>query len=573
MKSLKNLIPYLKSYYWHIFACVLLAIPLSAIRLGPAPLVRYMIDEVLVKKNKPQLIYLPFILIGIYLVNFVIRFAHYYLLRIVIIRVNQKIKNQIFLHILGLSADYFTHQSTGTLISRTSLDPHQIEDGLSCVNLAIREPFTLLFLFGYAIYLNWKLTLITLFLLPSMAWLFAKTGKLLKRYISKSQEINAELLSTLQESFSGIRVVKTFKLEQYVYQKFTEKNELVAKFRLKGAQVEEAAHPMVELLTALTLAPVLFYGGHQVLQGKMSAGDLFAFFTAFGMMMNPIRLLNDVNIKLNQTAAACDRIFDLLQWKTHLPEKQHPLPITTLKDQLEFRNVTFAYPDHPERMILKKVNFGVPHGKSIAIVGASGAGKSSLVSLIPRIFDVTEGQICIDGVDLKDFSIADLRSQIAVVSQDVFLFNDTIEENIRCGRLDATPDEILEAAKKAHALEFIERLPQGFQTCIGDRGQKLSGGERQRISIARAFLRHSPILILDEATSSLDSQSEKAVQQALDELMENRTTLVIAHRLTTIKRMHEILVLKDGQIVERGTHDELMNLRSVYFKFHETHSH
>lgn len=573
MKSLKNLIPYLRSYYWHIFACVLLAIPLSAIRLGPAPLVRYMIDEVLVKKNKPQLIYLPFILIGIYLVNFVIRFAHYYLLRIVIIRVNQKIKNQIFLHILGLSADYFTHQSTGTLISRTSLDPHQIEDGLSCVNLAIREPFTLLFLFGYAIYLNWKLTLITLFLLPSMAWLFAKTGKLLKRYISKSQEINAELLSTLQESFSGIRVVKTFKLEQYVYQKFTEKNELVAKLRLKGAQVEEAAHPMVELLTALTLAPVLFYGGHQVLQGKMSAGDLFAFFTAFGMMMNPIRLLNDVNIKLNQTAAACDRIFDLLQWKTHLPEKQHPLPITTLKDQLEFRNVTFAYPDHPERMILKKVNFGVPHGKSIAIVGASGAGKSSLVSLIPRIFDVTEGQICIDGVDLKDFSIADLRSQIAVVSQDVFLFNDTIEENIRCGRLDATPDEILEAAKKAHALEFIERLPQGFQTCIGDRGQKLSGGERQRISIARAFLRHSPILILDEATSSLDSQSEKAVQQALDELMENRTTLVIAHRLTTIKRMHEILVLKDGQIVERGTHDELMNLRSVYFKFHETHSH
>ena len=573
MSSLKKLLPYLKPYFWHILACTLLAIPLSAIRLGPAPIVRYMIDEVLIRKETSKLIYFPIILIGVYLINFGVRFAHYFLMRVVIIRVNQNLKNQIFRHLLGLSADYFTHQSTGTLISRTSLDPQHVDGGLSCINIMIREPITLLFLFGYAIHLNWKLTLMTLILVPSMGWLFTKTGKLLKRYMSKTQEINAELISTLQESFSGIRVVKTFRLEEYVYQKFTEKHENFAQTLLKTSKVEEAAHPMVELLTAFALAPIIYYGGYQVIQGKMTAGDLFAFFTAFGMMMNPIRMMNDVNIKLHQAAAACDRIFELLQWKTHLVEKDHPRSLHGLKDQLEFHSISFAYPDHPERVILKDVSFKVPRGRSVALIGASGAGKSSLVSLIPRIFDVTHGHISIDGVDVREFSISDLRSQIAVVSQDVFLFNDTIEENIRCGRLGANFDEIKQAAQRANALEFIEKLPEGFQTRIGDRGQKLSGGERQRISIARAFLRHSPILILDEATSSLDSQSEKAVQQALDELMENRTTLVIAHRLSTIKRVDEILVLQEGKIAERGTHDELMKLRGVYFKFHETHAH
>ena len=572
MRSLKKLLPYLKPYFWYIFASVLLAIPLSAIRLGPAPIVRYMIDEILVRKETSKLIYFPVLLIGIYLINFVIRFAHYFLLRVVIVRVNQALKNQIFSHLLGLSADYFTRQSTGALISRTSLDPQHIDGGLSCINVMIREPITLLFLFGYAIHLNWKLTVMTLIIVPALGWLFSKTGKLLKGYVTRIQEINAELLSTLQESFSGIRVVKTFRLEQYVYQKFTEKNERFAHFLLKTSRVEEAAHPMVELLTALALAPIIYFGGHQVIEGKMTAGDLFAFFTAFGMMMNPIRMMNDVNIKVHQAAGACDRIFELLEWKSHLVEKPQPKPLKNLTERIEFQDVSFAYPDAPQRNVLHRVSFQVPRGKAVALVGASGAGKSSLVSLIPRIFDVTEGSIRMDGVDLKEFSLADLRSTIAVVSQDVFLFNDTIEENIRCGRLDATFDEIRDAAKRAYALEFIEQLPQGFQTRIGDRGQKLSGGERQRLSIARAFLRHSPILILDEATSSLDSQSEKAVQQALEKLMENRTTLMIAHRLSTIRQAHQILVLKDGEIVERGTHDELIRLHGVYFKFHESHT-
>jgi subfamily B ATP-binding cassette protein MsbA len=289
-------------------------------------------------------------------------------------------------------------------------------------------------------------------------------------------------------------------------------------------------------------------------------------------MMNPIRMMNDLNIKLHQASAACDRIFEIFEWKSKLHEPQAPKSIQSLKTEISLHDVSFAYPDAPERPILSHLNFSVPKGKAVALVGASGAGKSSLVSLLPRIFDVTGGSIRIDGQDIRDLSLEDLRKMIAIVSQDVFLFNDTVEENIRCGRLSASSKEIREAAKSAHSLEFIENLSHGFQTLIGDRGQKLSGGERQRISIARAFLREAPILILDEATSSLDTTSERAVQGALDELMRDRTTLIIAHRLSTIRHADMILVLKEGQVVEQGKHDELIRLGGEYARFHQVGS-
>jgi subfamily B ATP-binding cassette protein MsbA len=287
------------------------------------------------------------------------------------------------------------------------------------------------------------------------------------------------------------------------------------------------------------------------------------------MMMNPVRMLNDVNIKLSQAAAACDRIFELFDWKSNLHQPSNPLRANQVKSGLSVENISFYYPDAPQRSVIKNVSFEIPRGHAVALVGPSGAGKSSLVSLLPRIFDVTSGSIKIDDQDIRNLNLDDLRRMIAVVSQDIFLFNDTIEENIRCGRLSASHHEILDAARKAHALEFIQALPDGFKTNIGDRGQKLSGGERQRLSIARAFLRQAPILILDEATSSLDSQSERAVQSALDELMRDRTTLMIAHRLSTIRNADLILVLRDGEVVERGTHADLIALNGVYAKFHE----
>ncbi len=568
MHSLFKLRIFVRPYLGLILLSGILAIPLAAIRVGPAPIVRYMLDDVLVNRDSSKLIFFPFALIGLYALNFFVRFGHYYCLRVAIIRINQKIKNTIFNHLLGLSADYFTSQSTGTLISRTGVDPQYIDGGLSCLNVMIREPITLLFLLGYAFKLNWRLTLITLFVTPLLVWVFSVTGRNLKRYISRISEINAQLYSILQESFTGIRIVKTFRLEKYVNKKFREKNEAFAQILLKTSLLEEASHPMVEFLTALALAPIIYYGGQQVLAGKMSSGDLFAFFATFAMMMNPIRMLNDVNIKLHQATAAVERMDELFQWKSHLYESSSAQPIKTFKEQICLEKVSFSYPDDLRRPILKQVSFKIKQGQVVAIVGASGAGKSSLVSLLPRIFDVTEGSIQIDGQDIRELSLDDLRRMIAVVSQDVFLFNDTLEENIRCGRLSATPQEIREAARRAHALDFIESLPEKFQTRVGDRGQKLSGGEKQRISIARAFLRESPLLILDEATSSLDSTSERAVQVALEELMQNRTTLVIAHRLSTIQHADLIVVLKEGVLVEKGTHDELLNQKGEYFRFY-----
>lgn len=568
MKSLLRLWPYLRPYLWMMIVSGLLAIPLSAIRASPVPLIQYLVDDLLVHKNAAKLALFPLIFIGISFVNFVVRFFHYYLLRIVVARVNQKIKNDLYEHMLGLSADYFTAQSTGTLISRVGSDPQYIDGGLSCLTVLLREPITFLMLFAYAVHLNWPLTLTMILILPPLAWVFSATGRNLKRYIGRMTDENAKIFSTLQESFSGIRVVKTFRLEKYVRKRFRERSEAYTKFLLKTASLEEASHPLVELITSFAIAIVIYFGGRHVLKGRMTPGELLAFFGAFALMMDPIRRMNDVSIKLHTASAAAKRIFEIFDWKSRLHEPENPKPFKVFEKEIEFDQVKFAYPDSPDREVLRGISFRVPRGKVIALVGASGAGKSSVVNLLPRIFDVTGGAIRIDGIDIRDLALEDLRRQISVVSQEVFLFNDTIAENIRCGRLNATEEEIRMAARRAHAFDFIERIPEGFQGLIGDRGQKLSGGERQRLSIARAFLRESPILILDEATSALDSASERAVQEALEELMQNRTTIVIAHRLSTIRHADQILVMKEGLVIESGSHDELIAKSGEYARFY-----
>jgi ABC-type multidrug transport system fused ATPase/permease subunit len=326
---------------------------------------------------------------------------------------------------------------------------------------------------------------------------------------------------------------------------------------LKISKMEEIAGPSIELVTSFAIALILYFGGQSVLKGEMSSGDLLAFFTAFGMMVNPIRQLTDINTKLHAAAAAMERINDFLSWKPAVHSPANAVRPTTIRTEIEFRNIDFHYPDSPERKVLKKVSFSMPVGKTTALVGQSGSGKSSIVQLITRMYDVTGGEILIDGHDLRTLDLKNLRNLIAVVSQDVFLFHDTIYQNILLGKPDASASEVMEAARKAHALEFIERLPQGFETRVGDRGMKLSGGERQRISIARAFLKDAPCLVLDEATSNLDNESEKIVQISLEKLMEHRTTLVIAHRLSTIRNADQIVVLREGSVIQTGTFESL----------------
>ena len=568
MSSLLRLKPYLKPQMGLLLGSLALAIPLSAIRTAPAPMVQKLVDNLKPGNDASLLWQFSALFIGLYLVNFVIRFLHYYFMRIVVVRTNQALKNDLFGHLMGLSADYFTSQSTGSLISRVANDTQMVDNGLASLNVLIREPITFLFLFGYALHLNWRLTLFLFLIFPPLAWVFRITGRNLKRYISKITEESARIYSTLQESFTGVRIVQSYRLENYVQKRFLGQTGEFTRILLKTSALEEASHPMVELITAFAIALVIHYGGSQVLAGQMTSGELFAFFLAFGLMMHPIRLLNDVSMKLHTASAACERIFQVFDWKTRLTESPDPKPISELHDRIRLMDVRFAYPDAAEREVLRGVSFDIPKGQAVALVGASGAGKSSLVSLLPRVFDVTAGSITLDGQDIRDLKLSDLRGMMAVVSQDIFLFNDTVAENIRCGNLDASFEEIREAALRAHALEFIERLSDGFETRIGDRGQKLSGGEKQRLSIARAFLRKAPILILDEATSALDNRSEKAVQEALEELMRGRTTLVIAHRLSTIQNADRILVIKNGQVVESGRHDELLALSGEYARFH-----
>jgi subfamily B ATP-binding cassette protein MsbA len=559
--------PYIRPDSGLLKLSLILSIPLALLQTAPLPITNNLLSR-LSQGDRTAVWQVPLLLITLYIVNFGVRYAHYYSLKVVVARVNQRVKNALFQHILGLSADYFNQERSGVLISRVASDSQYVDVGIQTLNSAIREPIKFAGLLGYALYLNWALTLLMFLVFPLLAWVFSATGRNLKRYFLKITEENAQLTAVLQEGLSGVRVVKLFGLEQWIQSRFNARSRSFADFMIKTARVEEASHPMIELLTAVALAVIIFFGGWFVFNGKMSHPELVVFFAAFAMMIQPIRSLNDINIKFNQTAAACDRIFEVFSWRSKLIPAKNPRSISGLESQIELKNVSFSYPDYPERWVLKDVSFAIQRGKTIALVGKSGSGKSSLSTLLSRIYDPLKGAILWDGTDLRELDLQRLREQVSVVSQDVFLFNDTVEANIRCGKQDATHEQIVQAAQAAHALEFIDRLPHGFQSTIGDRGQKLSGGERQRLSIARAFLRNSPLLVLDEATSNLDTTSERIVQDALERLMREKTTLLIAHRLSTIQNADLILVLRNGEIIERGTHTELLALQGEYASFH-----
>ncbi len=555
--------PYLKPYKGTLILAAFLALPLAAIKGSVAKGTQYLIDNVLVLKDPNALKLMPVLIIGLFVLNFIFRFLHFFLIRSVATQAIRQLRNDLYAHMMRLSLGFFSAARGGSLLSRVIMDVNQISVGIGSVNQFVSEPLLFLGMLVYLFYLNWRLALVTVIISPLVAILLGNTGKHTKRYSGKIQESFGELSSLLSETFTGMRVIKGFNLESFMRGQFMTRNRDLTRVLLKAIRVEELSRPGMELITGIAVAGVLFYGGQLVMKGEMSAGELMAFLASLIVIVNSVRSFGDMSLKYNQCMASIERVFQVFDEHLDITDKPGAHDIPAFQESIEFRDVSFAYGD-AERGVLKNFSLKIKKGEMVALVGPSGAGKSTILALLPRFYDVSKGQVLIDGCDIRDYRIKSVRDQIALVTQEVFLFHDTLLSNIRAGNFQATDAQIEAAVAAAQAHKFIEKMPEGLASVIGDRGQKLSGGERQRISIARALLRDAPILLLDEATSALDAENERLVQAALDNLLKGRTSIVVAHRLSTIRRADRIVVIENGSIVEMGSHRELIEKNGAY---------
>jgi len=574
VKGLKRLLPFLKPYTGTIVFTLVLGLIVNGLGLATAKLLQMIVDKILVAKEHEWLFKAPLIIVGLMAVNGICRFFHIFLLRYTGEKVAIAIRTRIHGKILSLGLDFHSQAQGGALISRTMNDVNTIQQGMSLFADVVKEPINIVMIIGYLFYVDWKLTLASMALVPIVAFASDRLGRSVRKYSFRMQESFEDFTSALKETIDGIRVIKAFNLEKKLAGRVNFINTRYLQIRKKILSREEASGPLFEFIAAILAAGILIYTGSEVITGRLTAGAVMSFFYALGLIQIPIKKLQDANVRLQHTVASTDRIFQILEMPDHLAEPTHPKLFPEAWQEIEFREVSFSY---GARSILDHFNLKIRRGEVVAIVGQSGAGKSTLVNLIPRFYDVTAGSIRIGGVDVREMSLKDLRDHVGLVTQDVFLFNESIEDNIRAGREEhgreteggqQGPGAVERAARAAHAFDFIQRTAKGFKTLTGDRGLNLSGGERQRISIARAVYKNAPILILDEATSSLDSESEKEVQRALDELMEGRTTFVIAHRLSTVQRADRILVMREGRVVEQGTHQQLLDQGGEYRKLY-----
>ncbi len=475
----------------------------------------------------------------------------------------RRLRDDLFTKTLSLPIGFFTEERKGDLISRMTNDINEVELSImSVLEVFIREPLTIMFYLGYMIYTNYQLTLFLFLFLPVAGLIIGRISKSLRKSSNLAQEQLGSMLGVIDETLVGMRVVKAFNAESHQHLRFMKLNNTLFRTRNMIAARREMASPLSETMGIIVVSIILWFGGKIVFAGTGFDGASFVtYIGVFAMIISPFKNLSSAFYNVQKGTAALDRIEGLLGTENTIVEKPNATPIQSFEHSVEFRNVSFAYGD---KKILDGINLKIEKGKMIALVGASGAGKSTLVDLIPRFHDVSGGEILIDGVNLKDCRLDDLRRQMGVVGQDPILFNDTIYNNITMGTGGATQERVEEAARIAYAENFIKQKPEGYQTVAGDRGARLSGGERQRVTIARAVLKNPPILILDEATSALDTESERIVQQAINKLMENRTCIVIAHRLSTVQHADEIIVMEKGKIVERGTHIGLLSKDGIY---------
>ena len=484
------------------------------------------------------------------------------------------IRNQIYQKINSLSLGFFSEERKGDIIARMSGDVQEVESSImSSLDMLFKNPVLILFYFITLICISWQLTLFTILFVPPFGWFMGVVGKKLKAHSIEAQALWSDTMSMVEETLSGLRIIKAFCAEEKMNKRFNQVNSSYRDNIMRVNIRQQMAHPMSEFLGTILIVVVLWFGGILVLDyGRIDGPTIIFYLVMLYSIINPLKEFSKASYNIPKGLASMERIDKILQAEVEIKDKENPEHISSFEHQIEFRHVSFAYTDRKSAelvYVLKDINLVIPKGKTVALVGQSGSGKSTMVDLIPRYYDVQEGEVLIDGINVKDLAVHDLRMLIGNVNQEAILFNASFKDNIRFGKTDATDEEIANAAKIANAYEFITKSEKGFDTNIGDRGGRLSGGQRQRVSIARAILKNPPILILDEATSALDTESERLVQDALEKLMKTRTTVAVAHRLSTIKHADEICVLHEGKIVERGTHEELIEKEGYYKKLHD----
>lgn len=568
MQTYRRLLTYLRPYLYHAFIPAIVCMVLFSATNGALPfLVEHVFDDIFADHDRAALRTLPVLILITFGVRSLCNFGHIYLMEYVGQRIVEDLRNTLNAHLLALSLSFFQRHPTGTLISRVTNDTQLVRQALTQATASMmRDTTTLIVLVAVAFWKDWVLASIAFVLFPATIFPLMRIYQKVRRLSHRSQGSLGYLAALLQETIQGTRVVKAFGMESYEGDRFAAENRRLYRHAIRAGRLKAFVPSMVELLAACGIAGVVWYGGLSVIDGDRTQGGFVAFLTAMLLIYQPFKHLTRTNTVIQNGLAGAERLFEVLDERSDVEDRPQARVLAGFRHHIQFHDVSFRY---QKDWVLQNINLGIRAGEVVALVGPSGGGKSTLADLIPRFYDVSQGRITVDGSDIRELSLASLRAQIAVVTQATFLFNDTVRNNIAYGVPDRPESEIMAAARAAHAHEFICALPQGYDTTLGEFGVILSGGQRQRLAIARALLKNAPVLILDEATSALDNESERLVQDAMEQLMIGRTALVIAHRLSTIQKAHRIVVLDGGRITEEGRHEELVRQSTHYRRLYE----
>ncbi len=563
---------FLKDYAWplkyRIVALLFLSTVIGVTGAAPSFVIKYLTDDVLVNKNQKVLL---LVCLGTMVIMLFKGLSAYYTNlwgAKISGQMTMDIRGDMYEKVQNMSFDYFSESKSGDVMSRFGIDTDKALTILSGAAKAFADMMQVIFSLIIVFVTNPKLAVIAIVLVPMVSAIMKKYSRRLRNTGKDIQESFGKLNTILQEGITGIRVIKAFATEKFEIEKYKAENSNNFYHLIRNKRLDARIKPMVEYVNIVVVLAILYYGGTLVIEGKMTSGDLMKFITAFALVGEPLKRLSDYINALNSAIPAVDRLYEILELESTIENKENPYIPKKIEGIVEFENLDFAY--NSERDVLKNLNLSVKQGEMVALVGRSGSGKTTLVNLIPRFYDATNGSIKIDGIDTRDYDVYTLRKNIGVVPQETFLFSGSVRDTIIYGKRNASDEEIEKALRMANAYNFVMELPQGLNTEVGERGVLLSGGQKQRLAIARAILENPPIMILDEATSALDTESERLVQDALDKLMTNRTTFVIAHRLSTILHADKIVVMENGEIMEVGTHNELLNKKGIYTKLYET---